>query len=65
MSPKMKTNKSVSKRFKVTAKGKVRRNIAGGSHLMLAKSAKKKRKLRGQTLVSKNLESKVRNIINV
>lgn len=63
MSPKLKTNKSIAKRFKVTGKGKVKRNIAGGSHLMLAKSPKNKRRLRQKTLVAKNLEAKIRNML--
>lgn len=44
--PKIKTNKSVKKRFKVTKKGKVRRYQAGVAHLNSHKSRKRKRHLR-------------------
>ena len=40
-----KTRKSVAKRFKVTASGKVLRSRASRRHLMSAKNAKKKRQL--------------------
>jgi len=40
-----KTRKSVAKRFKVTASGKVLRSHASRRHLMSAKSGKKKRQL--------------------
>jgi large subunit ribosomal protein L35 len=49
--PKLKTNKSVQKRFKLTKKGKVRRNRAYSQHLLSGKSAKRKRKLRQPGLV--------------
>ena len=38
--PKLKTNKSAKKRFKLTKTGKVRRNKAYAGHLMSAKSAR-------------------------
>lgn len=44
--PKMKTNKSVAKRFKVTGKGKVRRGQAFMSHILTKKTQKRKRHLR-------------------
>jgi len=40
-----KTRKSVAKRFKVTASGKVLRQHASRRHLLSAKRAKKKRQL--------------------
>jgi len=40
-----KTRKAVAKRFKISATGKVKRAKAGRRHLLLAKSAKRKRKL--------------------
>ena len=49
--PKLKTKKSVSKRFKLTKKGKVRRNKAYSQHLLSSKSAKRKRNLRQPSLV--------------
>ncbi|MAB91137.1 MAG: 50S ribosomal protein L35 [Planctomycetota bacterium] len=44
--PKQKTNRSAKKRFKLTAKGKVKRPRAGKSHLMASFSGKRVRKLR-------------------
>ena len=37
--PKLKTNRSIAKRFKVTPTGKVKRYRAGGSHLQSHKKA--------------------------
>jgi large subunit ribosomal protein L35 len=44
--PKLKTNKSVRKRFKITKKGKVRRYRAGVGHLNSHKTRKHKRRLK-------------------
>jgi large subunit ribosomal protein L35 len=44
--PKMKTNKSVKKRFKITAKGKVKIRHANKSHILTKKAPKRKRQLR-------------------
>jgi large subunit ribosomal protein L35 len=44
--PKMKTNKSLSKRFRVTAKGRLKRRKAGKKHLLSHKRPKRKRQLR-------------------
>ncbi|GAT33917.1 50S ribosomal protein L35 [Spartobacteria bacterium LR76] len=46
-----KTRKSVAKRFKVTAKGKVIRTRSSRRHLLECKSAKRKRKLSKAALV--------------
>ena len=42
-----KTKKSASKRFKITATGKVMRSRAGKRHLLQGKSSKRRRSLRG------------------
>ena len=42
----MKTNKSASKRLKVTTTGKIKRHKAFASHLKTHKSAKRRRNLR-------------------
>ena len=44
--PKLKTNRSIKKRFKVTATGKVRRFRANSSHLLSGKKSSRRRKLR-------------------
>ncbi|MCR5488195.1 MAG: 50S ribosomal protein L35 [Lachnospiraceae bacterium] len=44
--PKMKTNRSAAKRFKVTGTGKLKRNKAYKRHILTKKSPKTKRNLR-------------------
>lgn len=51
--PKQKTRKSVAKRFKLTARGKIKRTTAGRGHLLTGKSSKRKRQLAGGAMVSK------------
>ena len=46
-----KTRKSVAKRFKVTARGKVLRTRGGRRHLLQCKSAKRKRRAHKSVLV--------------
>ncbi len=48
--PKQKTHKGLSKRVKVTARGKVKRKKAGMGHLMSSKNAKRRRRLNGSGL---------------
>ncbi|TFH40660.1 MAG: 50S ribosomal protein L35 [Chrysiogenales bacterium] len=50
--PKMKSNSGAKKRFRITRKGKAISAKAYKSHLLEAKSAKRKRKLRGTTVNS-------------
>ena len=45
----IKTKKSVAKRFKITAGGKVLRSCAGRRHLAQTKVPKRRRNLRGTT----------------
>lgn len=47
----IKTKKSVAKRFKITATGKVLRPHAGKRHLMQGKRPKRRRRLRRSGLV--------------
>jgi large subunit ribosomal protein L35 len=42
----MKTSKSVAKRFKISAGGKVKRSHAFKSHILTKKPSKRKRRLR-------------------
>jgi large subunit ribosomal protein L35 len=48
---KKKTNKSVSKRFKVTATGKVMRRRSGKAHLLSSKNKDRKRRLSKDAVV--------------
>jgi large subunit ribosomal protein L35 len=43
--PKVKTNSSAKKRFKITGTGKIRRKHAYKSHILTKKSKKRKRNL--------------------
>jgi large subunit ribosomal protein L35 len=55
--PKQKTVKAVKKRFRKSARGKIKHARAGSGHLMAGKSRKRKRGLRKQAVLSK-VESK-------
>ena len=48
-----KTRKAVSKRFKITASGKVKRNRQGKRHLLSSKNSKRRRRLGKTALVEK------------
>ena len=50
--PKQKTHKGTKKRFRLTAKGKVKHRSSGTSHLMSRMTHKRKRNLRGTDTVS-------------
>lgn len=56
--PKQKTHKGLSKRVKVTARGKIKRGRAGGGHLMSSKNAKRRRRIGSATLVDGGLVKK-------
>ena len=56
----IKTKKSVAKRFKITGTGKVLRSQAGRRHLCQGKSAKRRRNLRGTTLVHHTDEYRIK-----
>jgi large subunit ribosomal protein L35 len=55
----MKTKRSISKRFKKTASGKLKHNSNGRRHLASSKSTKRKRQLRKPTMVSDSFEKKI------
>ena len=44
--PKMKTNRSAAKRFKLTGTGKLKRNKAYKQHILTKKTTERKRNLR-------------------
>jgi len=50
--PKIKTNRSANKRFKLTGTGKIKRRRAYASHILTTKSPKQKRRLRKSTFIS-------------
>ena len=51
--PKMKTNRGLRKRFRVTKNGKLSRSKAFSQHLMSHKSGKRRRRLRRGSIVCK------------
>jgi large subunit ribosomal protein L35 len=61
--PKMKTHKGTKKRFRLTATGKVKHRAAGTSHLATRMSQKRKRNLRGTTVVDKVEAAKIRIVL--
>ncbi len=58
--PKLKTNRSAAKRFRLTGTGKIKRSHAFARHLLSKKAPKRKRTLRHSALVaevdSKNIK---------
>jgi large subunit ribosomal protein L35 len=58
--PKVKTKKSITKRFRVTKKGKVLRRQGFTGHLNVKKSAKRKRKLKGVVSTKKVYADKIK-----
>jgi large subunit ribosomal protein L35 len=55
-----KTKKSISKRFKITGRGKILRRTPGRRHLLGAKSKKQKRHSRKDQQVSAGIGAMVR-----
>ncbi len=50
--PKLKTHRGAAKRFKRTKSGKFTRGAAFKQHILSSKTTKRKRQLRGTTMVS-------------
>ena len=61
--PKMKTHSGAKKRFRKTAKGKLRARHAMTSHILEKKSAKRKRRLGRPVVISKADEKRVRELL--
>jgi large subunit ribosomal protein L35 len=61
--PKIKTNRGAAKRFRVTAKGKVKRKRAFQRHILTTKSAKRKRHMRRPQIVDPADERNVKRLI--
>lgn len=60
---KLKTNKSAQKRFRRTASGKFKKMSSGKRHLQKDKSSKRRRQLRGSSLVTTNLHNQLRRLM--
>ncbi len=61
--PKMKTNRAAAKRFKLSGSGRVRRPRAGGQHLLMGKSRKRRRRNRDNDLVHPSMEARVKRML--
>jgi len=61
--PKMKTHSGAKKRFKKTAKGKLRGRRAYSSHILEKKSPKRKRRMAKLVEISPNDAKKVRTLL--
>ncbi len=61
--PKQKTRSGATKRFKKTGTGKIKRNKANHSHMLIRRSNSAKRKMRKAGLVSKSTEKRVKRMI--
>ena len=62
--PKLKTNKGIKKRFKVTKGGKVIFRSAGKSHLLNSKSRKRKRRLRSDHVMGGKMAKNIKKLVN-
>ena len=63
--PKMKTNKAVAKRVKVTGRGKLKRHRTGAGHLKSRKTPKQIRRFRKETSVSRAFEKHARRKLGI
>ena len=61
--PKMKTNSSAKKRFKLTGSGKVKRNHAFKRHILTSKTKSRKLRLTHSALVHKCDEANVKRML--
>jgi len=61
--PKLKTNRSVAKRFRRNKKGKIKMAKAGRRHILGKKTRKRKRKLRKTGYVSKANAKQIRRLL--
>ena len=61
--PKMKSHRGASKRFSITATGKVKRAKAFKSHILTKKAAGRKRGLAQSTVVSPSDAKRVREML--
>jgi large subunit ribosomal protein L35 len=63
--PKMKSHSGAKKRFKLTAKGKVKAHHGMTSHILGKKSAKRKRRLGQETVLPKADANRAKKLLGV
>ena len=61
--PKLKTHKGAAKRFRTTATGKVKRGHSHARHILTKKTAKRKRNLDIDVILSKADEKEVKRML--
>jgi large subunit ribosomal protein L35 len=61
--PKLKTHKGAAKRFRLTASGKVKRGHSHARHILTKKTAKRKRVLDIDVLVSESDEGRIERML--
>ncbi|HEU4596361.1 MAG TPA: 50S ribosomal protein L35 [Pyrinomonadaceae bacterium] len=61
--PKLKTHKGAAKRFRTTATGKVKRGHSHARHILTKKTAKRKRFLDVDVLVSESDENRIKQML--
>jgi len=61
--PKLKTNKSAAKRFKITKTGKIKKRSAKRGHILGKMTRKSKRKLRHSSYVSSVDAKRIRRLL--
>jgi len=57
--PKLKTHRGAAKRFRVTATGKIKRGHSHARHILTKKTAKRKRQLDIDAMVSPNDQERI------
>lgn len=62
--PKLKTNKGVAKRVKISKNGKIKASRPGRRHLLSAKTSKRKRKLRQRMQIKANYQKSFKAVIH-
>jgi large subunit ribosomal protein L35 len=63
--PKLKTNRGAAKRFKPTGGGGIKRRSANHNHILTKKKMKRKRHLRGATLVHESDLRSIRRLLMI
>ncbi len=63
--PKMKTNSSAKKRFKLTGSGKIKRNKAFKNHILTKKTKIQKKRLTKSGLVHKSDEKRIKMLLAI
>ena len=63
--PKVKTRRAAAKRFKVTAKGRLKRKHAYHNHILTKKEKKRKRNLAKMAVVHEADEPRMKKLLNL